>query len=152
MARSNPQPEQALAQEIKVIGGLLRLLRHLGILRAPPLRATLDGGRHQALPPRAQRLPPAIGILDPRLLGILRAPLLRRQEPLAAGNLEPLAIGNLDPRLRLAIGEVLLRLRRLGPPVLLRGQHLGQAHLGQGRTGRKLVDCREVQTSAIIDL
>ena len=142
MARSNPQPEQALAQDIKVIGGLLRRLRHLGILRAPAPPLAIGGllRRHQALPPRAQRLPPAIGILDPRLLGILRAPLLRQQEPLAAGNLEPLAIGNLDPRLRLAIGEVLLRLRRLGPPVLLRigtghvTAHLGQAEV-RGRTG-----------------
>ena len=146
MARSNPQPEQALAQEIKVIGGLLRLLRHLGILRAPALPlAILIGGHHQAQPLLAQRLPPAIGILDPRLLGILRAPLLQQQEPLAAGNLEPLAIGNLDQRLRLAIGEVLLRLRRLGPSVLLR---IGTGHvtalLGpaevQGRTGSEQVD------------
>ena len=119
MARGNPQPEQALAQEIKVIGGLLRLLRHLGILRAPALPlAILVGGHHQAPPLRAQRLPPAAG----------------QQEPLAAGNLEPLAIGNLDPRLRLAIGEVLLWLRRLGPPVLLRGQHLGRAEV-RGRAG-----------------
>ena len=125
MARSNPQPEQALAQEIKVIGGLLRLLRHLGILRAPALPlAILIGGHHQAPPLRAQRLPPAAGQL----------------EPLAAGNLEPLAIGNLDPRLRLAIGVVLLRLIRVGPPVLLRiGKGHETAHLGRaevrGRAG-----------------
>ena len=117
MARSNPQPEQALAQEIKVIGGLLRLLRHLGILRAPALPlAILVGGHHQAPPLRAQRLPPAADKL----------------EPLAAGNLEPLAIGNLDPRLRLAIGVVLLLLIRVGPTVLssrcqTETQHLGQA-------------------------
>ena len=133
MARSNPQPEQALAQEIKVIGGLLRRLRHLGILQAPALPlAILVGGHHQAPPLRAQRLPPAAGQLEPLAAGQL--------EPLAAGNLEPLAIGNLDPRLRLAIGVVPLRLIRVGPPVLLRiGKGHETAHLGRaevrGRAG-----------------
>ena len=138
MARSNPQPEQALAQEIKVIGGLLRLLRHLGILRAPALPlAILVGGHHQAPPLRAQRLPPAAGQQEPLAAGQLDPLAAGNLEPLAIGNLDPrlrLAIGNLDPRLRLAIGVVLLLLIRVGPIVLSsRGptetQHLGQAEI-----------------------
>ena len=144
MARRNPQPEQALAQEIKVIGGLLRLLRHLGILLVLALSlATLVGSHRRAL---LRSLPGNLGHQAPHL----RAPRLPR--PGKVGQRAPHLraprlprIGNLDPRLRLAIGEVLLRLRRLGPLVLLR---LGTGHvtalLGpaevQGRTGSEQVD------------
>ena len=62
VARSNPQPEQAQALETKVTGGLLRLLRHLGILRVRLLPLALTGNQAQRLlllaltGDRAQRL------------------------------------------------------------------------------------------------
>ena len=141
MARSNPQPEQALAQEIKVIGGRQHRLRLLGILLAPALPlAILVGSRHQAPPLRVQRLPQAAGKLDPQAAGNLEPLAAGNLEPLAAGNLEPLVIGNLDPRLRLAIGAVLLLLIRVGTTVLSsRGrtvtQHLGQAGIQRHAVG-----------------
>ena len=73
VARSNPQPEQAQALETKVTGGLLRLLRHLGILRVRLLPLALTGNQAQRLLPLALTGKQALRLLPPgihRLIGV----------------------------------------------------------------------------------